>query len=399
MNVRFCPPFRPLKVCFITEPLHAGVGRFVGDAVAELARRGHEIHVIYSPVRVEPEFLAGLMRLTNVRCRAIPMPRAIRFADIRAFWAVQSYVRANGPFDIVHGCSSKGGGYARLLKLLRPGPVLYSPQAFVTMSPVVRGAKKLFYRVIEKSLALLTDRIVCASGAEAEHAQELGIAPRRLTVIANGTAVSNPPERDSIRAELGIAADHVVAGFVGRMEDQKAPERLIAAALSLLPKIPELRLLMIGDGPKRARLQTALESAGLGSRVLWLGAVDARRYFPAMDIFALTSLYEGFAYVLIEALQAALPIVTTPVGGALEAVIPGVNGIVVPHDAPLVLIEAIRMLAIDGDLRRRMGQESLSTSRRFSAVAMVDAMEALYLTLLPTASANALPAAVSLSAR
>jgi glycosyltransferase involved in cell wall biosynthesis len=266
--------------------------------------------------------------------------------------------------------------------------VVYSPQAFVTLSPVVRGSKKLAYRVIERSLAWLTDRVICASHAEAEHAEGLGIARGRLSVIANGTQASRAPTRNSIRAELGIEHDHVVVGFVGRMEEQKAPERLIAAAKSLFPKIPKLRFLIIGDGPKRHNLETALESAGFGNRVLWLGATDARRYFPAMDMFVLTSLYEGFAYVLIEALQAGLPIVTTPVGGALETVTSGLNGFVVPHNAPLALTEAIRMLAIDGDMRRRMAQESLSGSERFSVGAMVDAMEALYLTLMPTSRAD-----------
>ena len=62
------------------------------------------------------------------------------------------------------------------------------------------------------------------------------------------------------------------------------------------------------------------------------GAVDARRYMPSMDIFALPSQYEGFPYVLLEALHAGLPVISTPVGGALESVVPDVNGIIVPHD-------------------------------------------------------------------
>jgi len=388
---------RHLKICFVSEPLHAGVGRYVVDAVSELANRGHEIHLLYSPIRVEPEFLAQLHGLANVHCEAVLMPRAIGAADISAFHAIHSYVRAKGPFDIIHGCSSKGGGYARLLKLFGCGPVLYSPQAFITFSPLVRGPKRLFYRGLERMLARLTDRIVCASQAEVEHAEQLGIPRLRLALIANGTPVSAMPSRNQVRAELGLSADSVVIGFVGRMEDQKAPERLVAAAHRLLPQMPDLALLMIGDGAKRRTLEAGLANAGLGNRAIWLGAVDARRYLPAMDMFVLPSLYEGFAYVLIEALQAGLPIIATPVGGAHESITPGVNGMIVPHNSPLALAEAIKALAGDAELRQRMSRASRLHAESFSAATMVDVLEALYVSLLLQPSGTTEPGITSLA--
>jgi glycosyltransferase involved in cell wall biosynthesis len=391
---------RRLKICFISEPLHAGVGRYVVDAVSELARRGHEVHLLYSPIRVEPEFLSQLHHLPNVYCEPVLMPRAIGIGDISAFRAINGYVQTKGPFDIIHGCSSKGGGYARLLKLFGRGPVLYSPQAFITFSPVVRGAKRLFYRVLERVFARLTDKIVCASRAEVKHAEELGIAPGRLALIPNGTPVSHRPSREDIRAELGLPANSVVIGFVGRMADQKAPERLVAAAHRLLPQMPNLVLLMIGDGPKRRALEAGLANARLQDRALWLGAVDARRFLPAMDMFVLPSLYEGFAYVLIEALQAGLPIISTPVGGAHESISPGVNGIIVPHNSPLALSEAIKILAVDPRLRHSMGRASRLHADRFSAANMVDALEALYASLLlrsTETAEQAMPAATPLA--
>jgi len=147
-----------------------------------------------------------------------------------------------------------------------------------------------------------------------------------------------------------------VIGFVGRLEAQKAPHRLIEAALKLLPNLPQAHLLMIGDGPERRQLEQTMRRAGLENRATWLGAVDAVQYMPAMDVLAMPSVYEGFAYALLEALHAGLPIVATPVGGTAESVLPGKTGIIIPHHPIEPLVAALRQLVLDGALRQRMAQ-------------------------------------------
>jgi glycosyltransferase involved in cell wall biosynthesis len=238
--------------------------------------------------------------------------------------------------------------------------------------------KKLAYGGIEAALARLTAKVICVSNDELQHALRLSIPPARLTTITHGVSHVVTAPRDTIRETLGVNRDQVVVGFVGRMDRQKAPERLVAIARQLLPRIPELVFVMIGDGPKRAPLEAEIREAGLSSRMRWLGAVDARQIMPAMDILAVTSLYEGFAYVLIEALQAGLPVVSTPVGGAHETIDPDVNGMIVPHDRQDRFAEAISRLANDRDLRDRMSRASRARAERFNIEAMADAMEALY---------------------
>ncbi|HEX3487406.1 MAG TPA: glycosyltransferase [Micropepsaceae bacterium] len=380
MDARRSPS--PLRICFITETLHAGVGRHIVDAASELACRGHKIHLIYSPSRFEPRFLAHLTGLANIHCEPVPMPRNIGFADIAAFAAIKGYVRKNGPFDIVHGHSSNGGGYARLLRFSGTHKILYSPHAFVTLSPVPGREKRLAFRAIEWLLARLTDCIICTSRGELEHALDLQIHRKRLALIANGGSPAAAPSREATRAKLGIAPDQIVVGFAGRMEDQKAPQHLIASVLPLLQAVPRLTLLMIGEGPKRALLEAQLERAGLAQRAIWPGAVNATSYMPAMDLFVLPSVYEGFAYVLIEALYAGLPIVATPVGGSQESVISGVNGFVVPQGARAEMADAIRTLATDDELRRWMGEASRARAEYFSVPRMVDSIEGSYFRLL-----------------
>jgi glycosyltransferase involved in cell wall biosynthesis len=97
-----------------------------------------------------------------------------------------------------------------------------------------------------------------------------------------------------------------------------------------------------------------------------------------MDIFALPSLYEGFAYVLIEALHAGLPIISTPVGGSQESIVPGENGLIVPHGSPALMAAAVRQLVSDPELRRAMARASAMRASRFSIAGMVDTIESLY---------------------
>lgn len=368
---------RPLRICFIQEPLHAGVGRHTVDVARTLADRGHEIHVVYSPVRLEPQFLADLSGHPRIRCHAVPIMPGLCAGDLAAFWRVRAYVKQHGPFDVIHGESSKGGGFARLLKLLGAKTVLYSPHAFVTLSPFQSFAKRRAFAGIELLLSHLTDVIVCSSQSEREHALSLGIAADKLAVVVNGRAPAVTRDRASLRADLHLG-DKVVIGFVGRLEAQKAPHRLIEACVKLLPKQPQLHLLMIGDGPERSRLEAMLGGAGLEDRATWLGAVDAVQYMPAMDMLAMPSVYEGFAYTLLEALHAGLPIVATPVGGTAESVVPGKTGMIIPHHPVEPLVAALRQLALDGELRQRMAQAARERAGNFSVSRMVDGLEGLY---------------------
>jgi glycosyltransferase involved in cell wall biosynthesis len=371
-----------LRICFISETIHAGVGRHIADAIRALSDRGHCVHLLYSPIRLDPALLAAIQEKSTARCVAIAMPRAIGPGDGPAFRQILRYIRTEGPFDIIHGHSSKGGGYARLLRFFLATPIIYTPHAFITLSPVTRPAKRLAYGAIEAVLARLTTRVICLSVDELEHARRLSIPPARLVTIAHGVSDVSTLPRDEIRRRLGLAQDQVVVGFVGRMDDQKAPERMVAAARRLLPEMPRLVFLMIGDGPKRARLEAELDAAGLGDRARWLGAADARQFMPAMDILAVSSLYEGFAYVMIEALHAGLPIISTPVGGARETIEPGVNGLIVPGDEQDQFAAAIRRLASDDGLRAGMAHASRARAPLFTIPAMADATENLYRAVL-----------------
>jgi glycosyltransferase involved in cell wall biosynthesis len=388
-----------LKICYISETVHAGVGRHLVDAMSHLARRGHELHLLYSPIRADPQFVAALRALPNTVCEEIPMPRSIGIGDIGAFRRIRRYVRANGPFDIIHGQSSKGGGYARLLALSAPGAIFYTPHAFVTLSPTLRRAHRLIYGSIETALSWLTDCVVCVSSTERDHAGRLGIAARRIGVIIIGADAAPVPPRAEIRAASSFAPDQIVVGYVGRMDDQKAPERLVEVAERLLPSHPEISVVMVGEGPKLATLRARTDAAGLQGRIEWRGFDDARYQMANFDILVVPSFYEGFARVLLEGLFTGLPIVSTPIGGADEAIEDGVNGFLVRHGDTDQMAAAIERLAGDASLRRAMSRASRERAQWFTIERMVDGIEALYQTMrhkhrAPAMAPASMPAAV-----
>ena len=367
-----------MKILYVVEASFAGVGRHVSYLVAGMAGRGHEVHVAYSPRRADDPFLADLAACTAVsRSLALPMHRAPHPADLVAVARLARYASRHGPFDIIHGISSKGGALARLAGLLNRTPVCYSPQAFVTMSSQIGPTTRVLYRWVERWLARLTTKVIVVSDLERRHAAGLGIAPARLAQIPNGIAPFSNADRPALRASFGVAPGTLAIGFIGRLEDQKAPDLLVEAVALMPPGMPDHRFLVVGSGSHEQGLKAMAQRLGVADKITWLGT-RSRDAILAFDVFVMTSDYEGFPYVLLEALQIGLPIVVTPVGGARETVRHLENGLVVPHrDAP-TLAKSIAFILGDADRRARMGQASRDLAANFSLDEMYGRLEATY---------------------
>jgi glycosyltransferase involved in cell wall biosynthesis len=124
---------------------------------------------------------------------------------------------------------------------------------------------------------------------------------------------------------------------------------------------------LVGEGPELRRLQSLIEAAGLDPWVRCLGTRSRERMpsiFAEADVFVLASSYEGFARVLMEAAAAALPIVTTAVSGAEDAVASHETGWVVPVDAVDAFAEAVERLIVDSSERLQMGRAARAKVRR-----------------------------------
>lgn len=355
-----------LKVLLMTEAAGSGVGRHILDLAHGLAIAGHDVHLLYSPNRAEDRFQQRIKELEGmITTGEVPMERSVSPRnDLSTLLKIKEYIRNNGPFDIIHGHSSKAGALARLLKVtgMYSSRVIYTPHAFITLSPNLSGKEKLIYRIIERGLgSLFTDAVVAVSNHEAKHAVELGIPLRKVSVIANGVDIDDDEShfRDKYRRSIGANKKDIVIGFSGRLDYQKAPEILIKAFLAVEAG-SNLHLVMIGDGPKRAELEKMVQDHPKGKSVHFLGYHPyAAAVLNAMDVFVLPSRYEGLPYVLLEAMAAGLPIVATSVGGNGELVHDGINGLLVSPDSVDELTEALDVLCSDQSIREFFGKSSL----------------------------------------
>jgi glycosyltransferase involved in cell wall biosynthesis len=203
---------------------------------------------------------------------------------------------------------------------------------------------------------------------------------RALRVIPNGIPLdqfrADAAARDRIRGELGIPKDAVVVGTVGRLVEEKDHPLLVRAMGPLLG--PEVRLVIVGDGPKRGETQASVDPKSAPFVTLTGARRDVPALVAAFDVFAMSSRTEGLPLVVPEAMSTGLPVVSTAVGGLPGVVTPDV-GLVVPHgDAP-ALTRALAELVNDPAKRRALGAAAAKAAeRRFSLERMTDAYEAIY---------------------
>ncbi len=344
-----------MKILFVIETCGGGSGRHLLDLARGSSAQGHEVHVAFSPLRADAGFLRELASLRGVRRFPIEMRTAPGHDDLRALRRLKRYIQHMGPFDVIHGHSSKGGALARMAATWSRARRIYTPHALYTMNPELSPLKKKVYGAIEKLLAnTITDSIILVSEEEHHHALEQGLPENKMRVIVNGVEARDEAElmqtRQRIRQQLGIDENVPVLGFVGRLDEQKAPERFIELAARLLPRHPTARFVMLGAGEKETMIRHLIDEYGLKNRVKLLTNASGEEFMPAFDLLLMTSRYEAMPYVLIEALAAHLPIVSTDVGGARTVIEDGVNGHIVPESDDIsAMAELVSALLDDPD--------------------------------------------------
>ncbi|HSR09169.1 MAG TPA: glycosyltransferase [Bryobacteraceae bacterium] len=374
-----------MKILQLLEAAATGAGRHVADLIDGLLARGHEVHLLYSPLRSDHVFAADLQRLKerrNFHSAPVPMAHYPGASDVRATAILRRYLRRCGPFDLVHCHSTKAGFIARLGLIGRSVKRLYTPHGFLSMDPAQGRVMARVAGGLERILAALCVGMVVVSREEYLHAVELGISSGKLRLIPNGVVLLHSggleKQRSVCRSDWGLRED-VCIGFVGRFTPVKAPDVMLHsyAAFRKRSRVPS-RLVMVGDGPLAVSLRGLAAELGIGDQVIWLGAQDARPLMPGFDVLALTSKSEGHPLVILEAMARGLPIVAPRVGGIADTVQAGVNGFIAPPGDAGAIADALEKLASNPVLRARMGEASRAMSGHFSADRMVEHTLAFY---------------------
>ncbi|NBF05770.1 glycosyltransferase [Pseudomonas sp. Fl5BN2] len=251
-------------------------------------------------------------------------------------------------------------------------PVIGVHHAF---SDYKRGSRKFFAQLFRKRLSLLgvsdavrDDMRACLPKWPAQRIQTLY---NRIDLEALQAEQLSAAQA---RSELGLSADAWIVGNVGRLHPDKDQATLLRGFAAAVPQLPaHSQLAILGTGRLEKDLKSLARELGVADRVLFLGQVSqARRYFRAFDVFALSSDHEPFGMVLLEAMAAGVPLLATACGGARE-VVEGV-GILFPLGDVEHMAQGLQHLAAMDDHQRRVCAELMldRLRERFSDRAVRD---------------------------
>jgi len=362
-------------VLHVLEALEGGTARHLVDVVRHAG--GVEHHVAIPSERVgglTDRAAANRMAAAGAVVHVTEMRRSpLRPRNGVALAGLVRLVRRTAP-AVVHGHSSVGGALGRVTGSLTGRPRVYTPHG------VAAGRAAL---AVERGLGRVTDRLVAISASEAAQLTALRLVPPgRLVTIANGIEVEGwaPPEATpDLRALLGLAPGVPLVGTISRLVAQKAPERFTTVAGLVLAARPDAHAVLIGDGPLRAALDPSRLPPGTAGRFHHLPALaDAGAVLGQLEVFVLTSRFEGCPYSALEAMRASTPPVLTDVVGSRDVLVDGVSGHLVAEHGPEAMAAVVLDLLADGARRRAVGAAARQHVRRFDVREMGAALAALY---------------------
>ncbi len=349
------------------------------------------------PARFRPVLITGepgpldeeARNLAGVEFHQIPsLVRAIRpLSDLRALLALARLLRRLKP-AIVHTHSSKAGILGRLAARLAGVPVIiHSIHGFGFTRYQPAPVRRLLI-ALECLAARVTSRFFAVSEANRQLGVELGLFPEnRCVVIRSGVDVASirrlEVDTAAKKRELGLEPGRPTVGMVAPMKAQKAPLDFVRVAAKVAAKRPDTQFLFVGDGELRGAMEAEIARLDLAKSFRLAGW---RRDVPAvmrcLDVFVLTSLWEGLPRVYLEALAGGVPVVGTRVDGAAEVVHDGVNGyLLAPGDVQGMADRVIALLA-NPTMAADMGRKGASLPPEFDIHDMVRRQEQEYGRLL-----------------
>jgi glycosyltransferase involved in cell wall biosynthesis len=318
--------------------------------------------------------LADEIVATGVPVRALTLRDYYPRSVLRAARAL----RASRP-DLVHTHGHFAGVVGRLAaRLLGVRAVVHHLH---TSDSTLRPR----HRRLERLLARRSARIVCCSAAVARHAAEdLGLPRALLEIVPNG--IDPPPSgatRDEARRVLGVPRGLLV-GCVGSLVPHKGQEVLLDALPLLPPALAETTVCLVGEGPQRQSLEARAGRVAPGRVIVCGERADARRLLPGFDLLAAPSRgREGLGLAVLEAMDAALPVVASRVGGLPEVVEDGRTGLLVPEGDADALAAAIASILQRADRGAALGAAGKDrVERDFRAPRMTAHIESLYEVIL-----------------
>lgn len=347
-------------------PIIAGGERNLLDLTIYALQRGFEVGLV-APGEGK---LPGRIRSLGCPVWDVSMPKVL---NPRSVWKIRKIVKAEG-FEIVHAHGHLAGLYARSAALGLQGARSVYTLHGIHYPHYQSALKRSAFIFGERALKRSTDRFICVCRDDLETGRSIRIIdPERTDVIYNGIdpdAVTDPHEAALMRKKYDRGGGIVL--HAGRFMPQKDHHTLIEAIPLMLEESPRTVFLLAGSGRLLQREKEHALHLGIPEESLvFLGESGEVDSLLAMcDIFVLPSLWEGFPYVILEAMRAAKPVVVTDRGGTPEAVVNGDNGLIIKPGDPRSLAIAVNKLLQDPHEAAAMGRRGRERLHDFSLESM-----------------------------
>ncbi len=382
---------------------HFGYGGALDNTlltVQRLSRDRYEVHLAAGKLASDNGYTDWEARARECSDALFVFPdllRPIHFQrDIRALHQLTDFIREQN-YQIVHTHCAKAGVLGRIAARRAEVPiVIHTYHSFgwqvahafhsSVWKNYLSSAKKWLYVLAERYGASLSDALIAVAELNKREAIDYNLAlPEKITTIYSGIDLDrfNTPSasRGKLCRSFGLDPDRPIIGTIGRLSIQKAPLDFVEAAQLVLQHKPEVQFVMVGDGPLAPEVERAI---GAEQRIKKLGFRDnVPEILGMLDIFVLSSLWEGLGRALTEAMAMSLPIAATNVNGVPELVAHGKTGVLSPPGEPAQLAVNIMWLLDHPSEAREMSECARErVVSAFGMESMVEQIEELYERLL-----------------
>ena len=366
-----------MRLLHLVESTTAGVRRYVTQLI-ERPPVGWSVEVACPEVREghfgDVGFVQEMKRL-GVRTHFLPLRRAISLQDMAAARALAALLRGDA-FDLMHTHSSKAGFIGRIVGRALGVPVIHTSNGLHFLEQM--GLKRWFFLNLERAAGRLGAYTIAVSEGEREvMIRHRLISRERLRLIHNGVDAgwvrrgAGLPLTEDLHRAVGLAQQGPLIGAVGRMAPQKDPLTFVRASRRVLTSLPDARFIWCGDGELRPSVERLATDWDIPLQVT--GHLE--NVWPLMarlDVFVLSSLYEGLPFALLEAMALSVPVVATDVVGTRDVLRDEGAGLLAAPRDEAGLAEAIcRTLAQPEQTRRRVEEAARLVETRYSLERML----------------------------
>lgn len=345
------------------------------------AMNSQKISIIVCCLFAEP--FVKVAKEQGINVLALPMRHKLDLGIIKKL----SEIIKKEDIDIVHTHGVRANLVGRLAAKLAKRKIIVTTEHSLLAKDYPKFFSRVANTLIEKISRRFATHFIAVSSGLKEALLKQGISSNKITVVYNGLNpddfISHKPA-NFWRKKLNLTDEVPVVAMVGRLHPVKGHKFFLESASYLLKKKPQVRFLVVGDGPERKMLEEYVDSLGITDKVLFMGFVsEVAEVLPSIDVLVVPSLWEGFGLTALEAMVAGVPVLASSVGGLPEVVEHGKTGYLVPPGDAKALANGIEwMLEHPKEIKKMSKNAYQVLQEKFTSKVMASKTEELYVKLL-----------------